>query len=299
MQSRQKIVNYEGLYGDNETALSNRFIHCEAIETRSQKHDWLIRSHFHASLFQFFYVKTGKGVLKAGNIENLFQGPCLLLIPENSLHGFEFQQDTTGTVLTIASNFIEKVYHQKPIIRTAFEYAQIIHFTEDQEAHKIDRLLAELTLEIYDSRPLKDFKIETLFNGFFTDIYRLSVKNHEYLSEQKNRSLLLLGQFQKNIRLANNPQRSITSYAQELSITQVHLNRICKNSIRKTAIQIVHEYFIGQAQNYLQHTSYSVSEIAYQLNFNDASYFSRLFKNIVGVSPRAFRLKYGGEALAV
>jgi AraC family transcriptional regulator, transcriptional activator of pobA len=216
----------------------------------------------------------------------------LLLIPENNLHGFEFQQDTTGTVLTIASDFIEKAYSKKPIIQKAFEHAQIIHFKETQEGEAIENILKQLTLEIYSNAPLKDFKIETLFNSFFIDIYRLSVKNHEDLTEQKNRSLTLFRQFQKNIRLAHNPQKTITSYAQELGITLVHLNRVCKNSVEKTAIQVVHEYYIGQAQNYLQHTSYSVSEIAYQLNFNDASYFSRLFKSILGLSPKEFRVKY-------
>jgi AraC family transcriptional regulator, transcriptional activator of pobA len=292
MSSKLKIVNYEGLYGENEAHLPNNFIHCEAIETRSQKYDWLIRAHFHASLFQFFYVKTGKGVLKAENVENAFEGPCLLLIPENNLHGFEFQQDTTGTVLTIASDFIEKVYSKKPIIQKAFEHAQIIHFKEKQEEEIIEQILRKLTHEIYNTAPLKDFKIETLFNSFFIDIYRLSVKDHEDLTEQSNRSLAILRQFQKSIRLAHNPQKTITSYAQELGITLVHLNRICKNSVEKTAIQVVHEYYIGQAQNYLQHTSYSVSEIAYQLNFNDASYFSRLFKSILGLSPKEFRVKY-------
>lgn len=291
MKDKLRIVNYEGLYGENEAHLSNNFIHCEAIETRSQKYNWLIRAHFHASLFQFFYVKTGKGVLKAENVENSFEGPCILLIPENSLHGFEFQQNTTGTVLTIASDFIEKAYRKKPIIQKVFEHAQIIHFKESEELLIIENNLGHLTHEIYNSLPLKDFKIEILLNNFFTDIYRLSIQSHEDLTEQKSRSLLLLKQFQKSIRLSNNPQKTITSYAQELGITLVHLNRICKNSMGKTAIHVVHEYHIGQAQNYLQHTSYSISEIAYQLNFNDASYFSRLFKNITGVSPKEFRGK--------
>jgi AraC family transcriptional regulator, transcriptional activator of pobA len=291
MKDKLRIVNYEGLYGDNDAPLANDFIHCEAIETRSEKHDWLIRAHFHATLFQFFYVKTGNGILKAENVENPFEGPCLLLIPENSLHGFEFQQNTKGTVLTIASDFIEKAFNKKPILQRAFEHAQIIHFKEVHEAHQIEHILTQLTYEIYNSLLLKDLKIEALFNGFFTDIYRLSMKNRGVLKEQNNRSLTLFRQFQKNIRLSNNPQKTITHYAQELGITLVHLNRICKNSVEKTAIQVVHEYHIGQAQNYLQHTSYSISEIAYHLNFNDASYFSRLFKNVIGISPKEFRVR--------
>ena len=42
-------------------------------------------------------------------------------------------------------------------------------------------------------------------------------------------------------------------------------------------------------KNTLLNTSYSVSEIAYFLNFSDPAYFSRLFKKVVGVPPGEFR----------
>jgi AraC-like DNA-binding protein len=36
----------------------------------------------------------------------------------------------------------------------------------------------------------------------------------------------------------------------------------------------------------------NVSEIAYQLGFRDASYFTRLFRQTEEVSPREFRERY-------
>ncbi|MFX5756507.1 helix-turn-helix domain-containing protein, partial [Acinetobacter baumannii] len=70
-----------------------------------------------------------------------------------------------------------------------------------------------------------------------------------------------------------------------------HLNRICNEVRGKSALSIIQEHLIEQAKTYLLHTSYSVSEIAYLLNFEYPNYFARLFKKLNGVSPREFRNK--------
>jgi AraC family transcriptional activator of pobA len=51
----------------------------------------------------------------------------------------------------------------------------------------------------------------------------------------------------------------------------------------------VQEHLIEQAKNYLSHTSYTIAEIAYLLNFEYPNYFARLFKKINGVSPKEYR----------
>ena len=51
------------------------------------------------------------------------------------------------------------------------------------------------------------------------------------------------------------------------------------------------EFIITQSQKYLQDVSLSVSDIAYHLNFNDPSYFGRVFKKVMGISPQQYRSK--------
>jgi AraC family transcriptional activator of pobA len=46
---------------------------------------------------------------------------------------------------------------------------------------------------------------------------------------------------------------------------------------------------ILESKRLLAHSDLNISEIAYQLGFDDASYFARLFKQIVLTSPREFR----------
>ncbi|MDN3710408.1 helix-turn-helix domain-containing protein [Myroides ceti] len=74
-----------------------------------------------------------------------------------------------------------------------------------------------------------------------------------------------------------------------LHISPNYLNRCVQNIWNKSAKQFTQEFIIIQSQKLLQDFSGSVSDIAYQLNFSDPSYFSRLFKKTIGISPQEYR----------
>lgn len=55
----------------------------------------------------------------------------------------------------------------------------------------------------------------------------------------------------------------------------------------------VQDHKIEQAKNYLKHTSYSVLEISYHLNFGYPNYFARLFRKITGLTPTQYKEEKG------
>jgi AraC-like DNA-binding protein len=62
-----------------------------------------------------------------------------------------------------------------------------------------------------------------------------------------------------------------------------------KQETGKTAIDLIHLYVISEAKNLLVGADHSVSEIAYELGFENPPYFSRLFKKETGMSPNEFK----------
>lgn len=72
----------------------------------------------------------------------------------------------------------------------------------------------------------------------------------------------------------------------------------CGALFRKHTGQTVHGYRnalrIRQAALLLAHEKLNISQIAWQTGFDDVYYFSRLFKQIKGVSPREYRKRRGG-----
>ncbi|RAJ33081.1 helix-turn-helix domain-containing protein [Pedobacter cryoconitis] len=82
---------------------------------------------------------------------------------------------------------------------------------------------------------------------------------------------------------------SVNYMAEKLNISPGYLSNVLKVESGKTALEHIHIYLISEAKNRLIAKDQNVSEIAYALGFENLSYFSRLFKKEVGVSPNIFK----------
>ncbi|PCH98415.1 MAG: AraC family transcriptional regulator [Bacteroidetes bacterium] len=81
----------------------------------------------------------------------------------------------------------------------------------------------------------------------------------------------------------------VKDYADLLSATPEHLNEESKKIRGKTASDLISDRIILEAKRLLMYSEFSNKEIAYFLNYEDPSYFSRFFKNKIGLSPNDFR----------
>jgi AraC family transcriptional activator of pobA len=82
---------------------------------------------------------------------------------------------------------------------------------------------------------------------------------------------------------------SVQYMAEKLAISSGYLTDVLKQESGKTALEHIHIYLISEAKNRLRSEDGTVSEIAYALGFENLSYFSRLFKKEVGVTPVLFK----------
>jgi AraC family transcriptional regulator, transcriptional activator of pobA len=89
-----------------------------------------------------------------------------------------------------------------------------------------------------------------------------------------------------------NELRLPKQYAALLFITANHLNALCKEMLGKTAGDLIRERIILEAKRLLTNADMTVTQIAYELNYKDNSYFNRFFKKETGLTPDDFRKKY-------
>lgn len=284
------LLHYSGLYGDELLRPTSDFIHCEPLEERSKAFDWKISSHFHADLIQIFFIKLGQGQFVLDNESIDIEPNSILIIPANTMHGFHFYEGIEGEVLTISQNFLEGIFKTNPNIFNQVVSLPKLTFKNNPEAFKgAMELYSEITTELLINKPEKYFAIRGFLGLLFLQLYRLSIdeKRQELLAN--NKSLVYYQKFLISIKQNIDQEKKVSDHAKELQITAVHLNRICRQVSNKSALQVMQEILIMEAKNYLLNTGYSISEIAYLLNFNDPAYFNRLFKKHVGVPPGEFR----------
>jgi AraC family transcriptional regulator, transcriptional activator of pobA len=62
--------------------------------------------------------------------------------------------------------------------------------------------------------------------------------------------------------------------------------------VGKTVAQLIDEQIILEAKRYLLATPNQVKDIAWDLGYEDVSYFIRFFKKHTGLTPDAFRKNF-------
>jgi AraC-like DNA-binding protein len=105
------------------------------------------------------------------------------------------------------------------------------------------------------------------------------------ITNQKN----IVYRFEKLIEQNYTTEHYPKFYADKLAITANYLNFVCKNFSGKKAGEIIRDRVILEAKRLLVNSELSISQISFQLGFDDNSYFTKFFKTFSGSSPSEFR----------
>ena len=85
----------------------------------------------------------------------------------------------------------------------------------------------------------------------------------------------------------------IPQLCRALHISRMHLHRKIKALTDKTPAHFIRQIRLREAQRLLLETQMNISEIAYEVGFKDPSYFTRVFVEAFGKSPRTMREERG------
>jgi AraC family transcriptional regulator, transcriptional activator of pobA len=229
--------------------------------------------------------------------------------------------DASGTFLFFSNPHVPYSAIQRSIKKTGF----ICLFTEGFVAgRELSGILKDSSLYRFDGTPVVHISNEEAF--FFRIIFQkmlsaylgdyankeAMVRNcvhliiHEALSiqpqnlpKQKNAATRITHLFaellerQFPIENAQNPLklRAAQDYAANLSVHVNYLNRSVKEVTGKPTSVHISERIVAEAKALLQHTDWSVADIAYSLGFEYPTYFNNYFKRFTGVAPGHFRRK--------
>jgi AraC family transcriptional activator of pobA len=86
----------------------------------------------------------------------------------------------------------------------------------------------------------------------------------------------------------------LAEMAHALAMSPRHLSRLCKAETGMTAQRYFEAHTMREACRLLAYTGIPAQEIAYQLGFDDPSYFSRVFQRNFRISPSAYRKRFDG-----
>jgi len=110
--------------------------------------------------------------------------------------------------------------------------------------------------------------------------------------QPSSRPFMITQDFRKLLLREFKVRKSPTEYAAALNLSLSYLNEAVKATTGLPVSSLIQQEVMMEAKRLLYHSTCSVKEIAHELGYDDHTYFSRLFKKTVGVTPGDFRRHY-------
>lgn len=281
------------LYGEAPRTVDDRFLHLEALADRSRPSDWTIRAHAHANLNHIFHFTRGGGVVRAEGQSIRLPAPCLLLMPAGVVHGFDFEPETVGSVLTVSDTTLRELLRREPEFRPLFAAPAVIPVVDQGF---ILASLARLSRELAWLAPGRAAAVEALLVGILVEVLRLAPQAGGGESAEPGPQALLVARFRERIEQRYRGHDEVEDYARALAVSPKQLWAACRRVAGAPPARLIQDRLLLEAKRLLLYTNVSVAEAAYTLGFNDPAYFSRLFTKETGRSPRDFRRGGDGQA---
>lgn len=281
-------INQYALYGELLATPDPEFVHIEDISARSLLYEWRIRPHTHQGMFQLVCLRTGRVTVWIDEASRETVAPCVVVVPSGVVHGFEFEPDTAGQVVTVADTLLSERGARQRFQNISLA-ARVVDFADDPEQfRRIEANLDLLAQEFLQPQAGRAAMLEWLFRALL-----LSVRRRIDLQQLQDRSQggrhASFSTFLKLIEEHYAEHWAIADYARALALTQPTLNRLCRLFAGKGALELVQDRLLMAARRHLIYTDASIEAIAYGLGFQDPAYFCRFFKRRAGQAPSQFR----------
>ncbi len=276
------------LYGEEPRDVDDRFLHLEALDDRSRPSNWHIRPHTHHNLHHLIFVQTGGGESTVDEELTSFAAPTVLIVPARLVHGFSWLPESTGQILTISESYLAKLLTGEPAVRGLFDSALVMAVPAGSPAeHQIEDSLRRLARELTWSALGHESAVKAHLLSVLVEILRVSHWGQH--SPVPGAHAETVARFREIIETGFRSRRTVESYADELGISMSRLRAACIRATDKPPIQLIQDRILLEAKRLLLYSNMTVKETAYYLGFDDPAYFSRLFCQSIGLSPRDFR----------
>lgn len=241
------------------------------------------RPHKHDGYFELIYIREGEGFHWVDTDFYQITSPEIYFLKPGCLHCWQFTAIPKGYVILFKEEYFDAV-REKNLTDLFRDFAGEMQLPVPETA-PIDSIFLDILKEYQRPGPFSYAIIHGYMQVLFSRILQLS--NHV----EDIQPLIgdLISRFQKLLNSHCPDLHLVHEYADLLATTPQNLNAACRKHLNMSASEIISGQLLLEAKRHILHTENSIAEIAFNLHFNDASYFIKFFKKHTGTTPMQFR----------
>jgi AraC family transcriptional regulator, transcriptional activator of pobA len=213
------------------------------------------------------------------------KAPFACYVSMGKMHRLEPQKDLRGWVINYKTEFI-------PDSKLNF-YSNFFTFTNVplEKSTSLIRFsgLCRLIYAEYKMDEIDYTTIRHLVNGLISMFDGERNRNIPVENEQKNSQIAAFNNFLAILEKNFTSDAGVSFYAGKMNMSERNLNIICRNNFRMSITEIIETRKLIEAKRMLMYTDKTVSEIGFELGYNEKSYFTRVFHARMDITPSRYR----------
>lgn len=262
-------------------------LHYESVAVRGAEMNWTIPAHRHAGLHQFQFLAHGEVSGTIDGRDFAAQAPVLLMLAPGSVHGFTYTRDAVGHQVTVPTATLQQLLGGSSLAATELG-ASFVLPVQANEGAECAGLFARIAQEFGARSPGRVHALLACATLLAVQYLR---RRGDHFSREKTQGArdALVQRYLALIEQHYRTHKPLSFYAGALGVTPDHLSRSCRNATKQSALQALHDRLMLEARRLLAYTALPVAEVAQQLGYEDAAYFSKFFTRTVGNTPSDYR----------
>lgn len=236
-----------------------------------------------------YFIEDAAYIVNAGSV---------VLIGENQIHKTASVGDTPSSriVMNFSGEYLDKLVELFPDV-DFFSFLSEEHnhllsnITVKQQNHIHSMLQQLLTLQ-EETTPESDAIRKMLLATLLLELKEMCKQQQAQGGENGRVSNHIVDQIQAYIAEHYAEKLTLTGIASQFYISPYYLSRLFKKSINLSLIEYINGVRIKAAQNLIEKTNESISDISEKTGFLTTAHFRRVFKDATGLSPQQYRQYY-------
>ena len=288
MSKQSPAVLNLGNFKSKDSSRSDIYI--RTFQQHKVDHPFVMKAHSHDFYLVMLFTKGSGEHSIDFNTYTVNRGSVFFMSP-SEIHSWNLSDDTDGYVLFFNHSFYLMDALSKQLFKLPFfkSMDKIRHaLLNEEELKNIEIVFKSIVIEAESASAFKNAILRSYLDVLlfkFADI--ITINNDERIQP-----ISLVPELEILIESFFMEHQPVSFYAEKLNTTSQQLNSITKNYLNKTVAELIQERMIAEAKRLMVYSSLTISEIAYQLNFNDNSYFNRFFKKAEKCTPEQFRKRF-------
>ncbi|MEM7799266.1 MAG: helix-turn-helix transcriptional regulator [Chloroflexota bacterium] len=243
------------------------------------------------TFYEVFWVTGGGGTHVIDFVEYEIQPNSLFFVGRGVVHYWNIRESLQGVVLLFKPDLFQilggdNFLAQLDLFQANFHQSAV--YPNKAESDWVTSIVQQIERELLDQNYRYDQMVVALFQMLLIRAQRL-VMSQNNLETGISSSAALTRRYLKLIEKDAKKYHKVRHYADQMGVSIGHLSSCVKEVMGLNAGDLLRRELVLEAKRQLVHTNLTIGEVAYELNFADASYFGRFFKREAGQTPREFR----------